>query len=78
MKNPDVDMTIRFTIQDFLALNLVPRVLSYPPDGSPTERERAGRREPWERGCLALSPALAAKLWISTLFKMRNSFYQLN
>ena len=28
----------------------------------PTERERAGRRESRERGCLPLSPALAAKL----------------
>ena len=28
--------------------NLVPGVLSYPPYGA---RERAGRREPWERGC---------------------------
>ena len=44
----------------------------------PTERERAGRREPWERGCLPLSPALAAKLWIHNLFTMTNSFYQLN
>ena len=28
--------------------NLVPRVLSYPPSLS---LRRAGRREPWERGC---------------------------
>ena len=34
MKNPDVDTTIRFTIQDVLALNFVPRVLSYPPYGA--------------------------------------------
>ena len=34
MKNPYVDTTIRFTIQDVLALNFVPRVLSYPPYGA--------------------------------------------
>ena len=32
----------------YLSDNLVPRVLSYPPYGA-----RAGRREPWERGCLS-------------------------
>ena len=41
--------------------NFVPRILSYPPYGA-REREtslslslslrRAGRREPWERGCI--------------------------
>ena len=44
-----------------LTVNLVPRVLSYPPYGA-REREtrvslslrRTGRREPWERGCLTV------------------------
>ena len=40
----------RATVVIFAELNLVPRVLSYPP----YERERAGRREPWERGCAVL------------------------
>ena len=42
------------TVVIFAELNLVPRVLSYPP----YERERAGRREPWERGCALLGFAV--------------------
>ena len=44
----------RATVVIFAELNLVPRVLSYPP----YERERAGRREPWERGCAVLGFAV--------------------
>ena len=44
----------RATVVIFAELNLVPRVLSYPP----YERERAGRREPWERGCAVLGCSL--------------------
>ena len=55
--------------------NLVPRVLSYPPYGVlPTERGRAGRREPWKPGCPRSFPVHpAAKFAIFRLFANEKS-----
>ena len=55
--------------------NLVPRVLSYPPYGVlPTERGRAGRREPWKRGCPRSFPVHpAAKFAIFRVFANEKS-----
>ena len=46
--------------------NLVPRVLSYPPSLS---LRRAGRREPWERGCyLYFSFFIVLSLFLPTVY----------
>ena len=45
-------------------VNLVPRVLSYPPYGSLSLR-RAGRREPWERGWGLVSTYYLLNIFLS-------------
>ena len=51
--------------------NLVPRVVSYQPYRA---RERAGRREPWQRGCVEFTVLCFSSV---KTYKLRLFLYQL-